>query len=90
MKWLKESFTPLGVIVIMLLSGLALAGWFALMVHGSMVDRVAVRAITAAQHLTCLKMKRGNQSMEQERKECFNVLYRSGPYRVSHEVMGSN
>jgi hypothetical protein len=53
----------------------ALVTWFLWCIEQARADDIPVRAITAAQHQLCADMPRGNQEMENGRKECYEKLY---------------
>lgn len=76
-----KNFTPLGVTTIVLLSLIALTGWFALIISASTIKTAGVRAITRADHVVCMDMPRGNDQNENDRQICWDELYGSASYK---------
>lgn len=76
-----RNFTPLGITAIILLMLIGLTGWFAFMISASTIKTSGVRAITRAEHVSCMDMPRGNDRNENDRQNCWDELYGSASYK---------
>jgi hypothetical protein len=89
MKSLSDVFTVPGLIAIgLLLGGTAIFFWFLFAIEQARAE--PPRAISAEMHEACANMPRGNQEMENGRKQCFSELYGQGRYKVGRRHVGDN
>jgi len=83
---MKISFRPtphFTVALTIIITLVAVVTWIFWCIEQARADDIPIRAITAAQHQVCANMPRGNQEMENGRKQCFEQLYEGRWSRVN-------